>query len=84
MKNKNLEVTFKYTIFILLAFLVSFPVWAQIPQGIPNDPNSLNIDSTQEKLLYLVLPVVILAIATYWYYKRARRKSQEESENNPK
>ncbi len=61
-------------IFTILIILASHPILAQIPEGIPNNPNALNIESSEKILLYLVLPVVILAILTYWYYKRSKRR----------
>ncbi len=61
-------------IFTVLLILASHPILAQVPQGIPNDPNALNIESSEKILLYLVLPVIIVAILTYWYYKRSKSR----------
>ncbi len=74
MKYKIKSMTF--FLFIILMCFASPALLAQIPEGIPNDPNSLNLESDQQKFWYLIIPVIILAIATIWYYKRATNKSQ--------
>nr|WP_319570712.1 hypothetical protein [uncultured Draconibacterium sp.] len=61
----------KASIFTLLLFVTAFAM-AQAPSGIPTgkpDPLELNLTNI---IVYIVLPVVIVALYIYW--RRKKRK----------
>jgi hypothetical protein len=53
---------------------ISEGILLQIPPDIPKNSNALGLDSASDILLYIILPLTLMIIATYWYYKKTTKK----------
>jgi len=66
-----LLVSFFYTLF-------SPSVIGQVPQGIPKDNGPINFNSTSNVIIYIVLPLVVVAVFIVWRIAVKRRRKNEE------
>ncbi|WKZ60639.1 MAG: hypothetical protein QY309_03985 [Cyclobacteriaceae bacterium] len=48
-------------------------IFIQIPQDIPNQSTPIDLTSTTDIILYIVLPIIMIAAYIYW-----RRKKRSE------
>jgi len=46
----------------------------QIPQGIPNQSQPIDLSSTTEVILYIVLPVLMIIVYLIWRKKRNNKQ----------
>jgi hypothetical protein len=78
MQSKNFLQSYSILFFFfnfLLIFGLVFPALAQIPEGIPSEPNPLGLDSAVDYLLYIGLPLLILLLLTFWFNKSNGRRN---------
>ena len=57
---------------VLLVISTYLP--AQIPQGIPNQSQPIDLSSTTEVILYTVLPVLMIIVYLIWRKKRNNKQ----------
>lgn len=65
---------------VMLLMLLAFTkVSAQIPQGIPYEPDRdpINLRSPWNILLFIVLPVILFVFYYYWRKKKRRNKGYD-------
>ena len=60
----------------LASLLGSFTLLAQVPRDIPTDTGPLEVDSTFDIILYIVLPIVIIIF--FFVYRSAKKKKDRE------
>ncbi len=66
------------TIIMLLTILFPAILFAQRPSGIPSDTGTISLNSLNDIILYIVIPIVLLIL--YYIWKR-KKKNDESSEN---
>ena len=69
--------------FLLVSFfytLFSPSVIGQVPQGIPKDNGPIDFSSTSNIIVYIVLPLVTVAIFIFWRMANKKKRKEEEGE----
>jgi len=73
--------SFQKQIFLLLSFfyiLFSPSVVGQVPQGIPKGNGPIDFSSTANIVIYIVLPIIVVAGFIFW--RMANKKKREEED----
>jgi uncharacterized BrkB/YihY/UPF0761 family membrane protein len=73
--------SFQKLTFLLVSFfytLFSPSVIGQVPQGIPKDNGPIDLSSTSNIIVYVVLPLVVVAIFVIWRIANRRKRREEE------
>ncbi|MBS9525448.1 hypothetical protein KIH41_17460 [Litoribacter ruber] len=77
MKNSlTLLSKIKTQVLLIAAFMFSLAINAQVPRDIPTDTGPLEVDSTFDIILYIVLPIVIIIF--FFVYRAAKKKRDRE------
>lgn len=66
-----LVVSFFYTLF-------TPSVIGQVPQGIPKDNGPIDLSSTSNVVIYIVLPLMVVVLFVIWRVAVKRRRKNEE------
>ncbi|WP_245949272.1 hypothetical protein [Echinicola strongylocentroti] len=55
-------------------------VYAQIPTGTPRTDKPIDLSTTSDIIIYLVLPLVVIVLGIFWwfFYKKPKNKKAEE------
>lgn len=75
--------SFQKLTFLLVSFfytLFSPSVIGQVPQGIPKDNGPIDFSSTSNIVVYIVLPLVAVAIFIFWRKANKKKRKEEEGE----
>lgn len=75
--------SFQKLTFLLVSFfytLFSPSVIGQVPQGIPKDNGPIDFSSTSNIIIYIVLPLVTVAIFIFWRMANKKKRKEEEGE----
>lgn len=73
--------SFQKLTFLLVSFfytLFSPSVIGQVPQGIPKDNGPIDFSSTSNLIVYIVLPLVAVAIYVFWRMANKKKRKEEE------
>jgi len=75
--------SFQKQIFLLLSFfytLFSPVVIGQVPQGIPKGNGPIDFSSTANIIIYIVLPIAVVAVFVFWKMSASKRRKKEDGD----
>lgn len=69
---------------VLLLILYTTNSWAQMPQDLPNQPEPTQIDSVLKVVVFIIVPIVMIASLFIWRRKSRKKKEgiQKEQDKN--
>ncbi|MBD8487790.1 hypothetical protein IFO69_03410 [Echinicola sp. CAU 1574] len=67
-----------FSTLIGLILILSQPLFAQIPTGTPRSDEPINLNSTADIIIYVVLPLVIIVLGIFWWFFYKKPKNQKD------
>ncbi|WP_222840320.1 hypothetical protein [Echinicola rosea] len=67
-----------------LMAILSNDVFAQIPTGTPRTDEPIDLSTTSDIIIYLVLPLVVIVLGIFWWFFYKKPKNQKAEEERKK
>jgi len=82
MNRKTLKFSEKTltSIFTFMLFYLPGIVWAQVPRDIPSDTGPLEVDSTFDYILYIILPLIVIILFIVYLVNKKKKERDNEQE----
>ncbi|WP_143960815.1 hypothetical protein [Litoribacter populi] len=74
--NLSLIPNIKKQLLLMAAILYSFAASAQVPRDLPTDTGPMEVNSTFDIILYIVLPIIVIIF--FFVYRASKKKKDRE------